>query len=147
MSPILPQLLSRQDPRYIKWKASLRKRPSPWNKGHTKQTNDSVKKISDTHKLKRTDNFGNWRKKMIELGKIQPVPPELKRDFNLAVLIGLVLGDGHIGVFPRTERLTISLNTKYPNLILYTTQLMETIFCKKPYPEKIKYVNCVRVSL
>jgi hypothetical protein len=45
--------------------------PSNWNKGQTKYNNLSVKKISDTMKLKKIDNFKFWRDKMKKEGKIK----------------------------------------------------------------------------
>ena len=45
--------------------------PSSWNKGQTKYTNISVKKISDTMKHKKIDNFKLWRDKMKIEGKIK----------------------------------------------------------------------------
>lgn len=144
---LLPQCLPKNDPRYIIWKNSLSKRPLPWNKGITKRLDSRVKKISATMKEKKINNFQRWKEKMIKDGKILVPQVILTKSYNLAVLIGLILGDGHIEVFPRTEILTISLNTKYPDLVTHTTTLVQQIFNKKPNPAKIKNVNCIRISL
>jgi hypothetical protein len=53
--------------------------PSNWNKGQTKYTNLSVKKISDTMKEKRIDNFKEWRDKMKTKGKIKSKYLPLKK--------------------------------------------------------------------
>jgi len=95
--------LPKDDPRYIKWKKSLKKRPSPWNKGFTKETHPSVAKISRTFKIKKIDNFARWRREMINRGLIKTNYPPLQRSGDLAELIGVILGDGYIGKFSRTE--------------------------------------------
>jgi len=51
--PILVQLLPKNDPRHKRWIRSLRKRPPPWDKGKSKETDSRVKKISDTFKRKK----------------------------------------------------------------------------------------------
>ena len=143
----LPQLLSKNDPRFITWKNSLRKRTPPWNKGLTTKTDIRLKKMSDTFKKKGINNFILWRNNRIKKGVISMPLKILTQNTDLAILTGLILGDGHIEVYPRTERLTISLNTKYPKLIKYATYLIERVFRKKPNPCKITGVNCVRLSL
>jgi len=90
-------------PEIYKWKKSLKKRPSPWNKGFTKETHPSVAKISRTFKIKKIDNFARWRREMINRGLIKTNYPPLQRSGDLAELIGVILGDGYIGKFSRTE--------------------------------------------
>ena len=145
--PIIPNLLPKTDPRYQKWLISLKRRPPPWNKGKTRDTDPSVLKISKTFKRLKLDNFATWRKKMIAMGKIKNSYPAFKKSEELAFLIGMILGDGHIEVFPRTERLLISLNTKYPELINYVANVMSNVFEKQAKIEKIKFENCARVGL
>ena len=82
---------------------------------------------------------------MIKLGKIRNTYPSFEKSKDLAFLIGLVLGDGHIGKFPRTECLTIALNTKYPKLINYTKYLLEKFFERKP--SQLKNGNCIKVRI
>ena len=84
--------------------------PKGWARGFTKDTHPSVRKISQTMKIKKIDNFSTWRKEMIAQGKIRSKYPSFKRNGNLAELIGVVLGDGHISRFPRSEELTIFSN-------------------------------------
>ncbi|MEK7611139.1 MAG: LAGLIDADG family homing endonuclease [Patescibacteria group bacterium] len=69
---------------------------------------------------------------MIKKGFIRNKYPSFRRSKELAFLIGLVLGDGHIQKFPRTESLTIALNVKYPKLVNYTKKLMQHFFSKTP---------------
>lgn len=54
------------------------------------------------------------------------------RDKKLFILIGMILGDGHIARFPRTERLTISLNSNNSRLVNRYASIVEKIFKKKP---------------
>jgi len=65
-----------------------------------------VRKISETMKARKLDNFRVWRiRHAVKYEDISPGP-------DLAELIGAVLGDGHIEKFPRTERLTITGDRK-----------------------------------
>ena len=79
-------VLSKNDPRYIKWKESLKKRPFPWNKGFTKETRSSVAKIFRIFKKEKIDNFARWRKKMINRGLIKTNCLSLQRSGDLAEL-------------------------------------------------------------
>ncbi|MDD5152723.1 MAG: hypothetical protein PHS95_01820, partial [Candidatus Pacebacteria bacterium] len=107
--------------------------PSSWNKGQTKSTNLSVKKISDTMRLRRIDNFKAWREEMKAEGKIKSSYPPLEKNGHLAELIGVVLGDGHICVYPRCEELRLISNSNNPDFIERYSRIMEEIFKKKPY--------------
>lgn len=144
--PVSPSLLPKDDPRFIKWKESLKKRPPPWCKGKNKYTDLSVKKISDTFKRKKIDNFSNWRINARKIGLIPSSYPSLKKDLNFAFLFGLVSGDGHIDKFPRTEKITIALGIDKPELIDFTASIVEEVFSKKPAVKKTSYSNMVRVS-
>ncbi|MEI7777747.1 MAG: hypothetical protein WCI52_04025, partial [bacterium] len=75
-----------------------------WNKGLNKENNTSVRKISDTMKSKKIDNFRLWRLKMKEAGKMGGERPLVKNG-DLAELIGMTLGDGSIHKYARTEGL------------------------------------------
>lgn len=97
-------------------------------------------------KRKKLDNFKTWRDEQFRLGNVKR-PQPLVYSYNLAVLTGLVLGDGHIEKCPRTERLMIALNTKYPALIEYVAKLCFDIFDKTPTLIKQREQNCMKVSL
>lgn len=84
---------------------------------------------------------------MIKLGKIKSVYKTLKRDGDLAELIGVVLGDGHIGIFPRTDSLLIFSNTKNKGFIRRYAGLVEKIFDKKPVIKHLTSCNCTRISI
>lgn len=144
---IPPCLFPKKSQVFINWKKSLKKRgtSTSWNKGLTKETHPGVLKISQTMRRKKINNFAGWQAKMIKLGKIRNTYPLFENSKELAFLIGLVLGDGNIGKFPRTECLTIALNTKYPKLIYHTESLLEKFFEKKPS----RYIigNCVKIKI
>lgn len=142
-----PQFLSQNDPRYIRWRESLKKRPSPWNKGQTKETHPGVAKTSKTMKEKRIDNFAEWRKEMIKRGLIKKRYPSFKKSGDLAELVGVVLGDGHIGKFPRTENLAIFSNSNNQGFVNRYRKLIENVFDKKPMFFKIKNYNCIKINI
>lgn len=143
---ISPNLLPKSDPRYKKWKESLKKRPPTWCNGYTKETHPSVLKISRTFKKKKIDNFAGWRQQMKKLRRKNY--PDLPKDGNTAELIGVILGDGHIGKFPRTESLTIYSNTNNIGFIQRYTNLLERLFKKKPYVAlSQKGTNCTRIRI
>jgi len=141
-----PNVLPKTNRKYKKWLKSLRNRPAPWNKGSTKQNNPSVAKISETLRRKKIDNFANWRKRMIATGKILIDHPPLKKSGNLAELIGVTLGDGHLGKFPRTELLAIFSNAKNKGFIKRYSLLVEKIF-KKKVSNTMHGSGCVKISI
>ncbi|MFZ4500476.1 MAG: LAGLIDADG family homing endonuclease [Minisyncoccia bacterium] len=120
--------------------------PSSWNKGKTKETNASVRKISETMKERKIDNFSAWRKNARASGTIA-TPQELVKNGNLAELIGMILGDGSIHIYDRTEGVRIVLPTKKPGMIERYTDLVETVFGKKPSVIKRKNSECVDIRL
>lgn len=143
---IAPNLLPKNDIRFKNWKESLKKRKSSWCSGHSKETHPSILKISKTFKKKKIDNFSDWRKQMKEGGKWNY--PELTKSGDLAELIGVVLGDGHICKFPRTESLAIFSNANNPGFVERYDNLLERIFKKKPYvAPSDKEGNCIRIRI
>ena len=121
--------------------------PKGWSKGYTKNTHPSVMQISSTMKARKIDNFAKWREEMKHQGKITAGYPELKKNGDLAEFIGVVLGDGHMSRFPRTDELTIFSNFNNPGFIKRYSGLMEKIFGKEPYVAKMSRVNCVRIRI
>lgn len=61
--------------------------------------------------------------------------------------IGLVLGDGHIEKFPRSERLHIVLGTDKPLLWQHVVKAVEQVFSKKAWVWRAKRGNYVEISL
>lgn len=118
-----------------------------WSKGFTKENNLSVRKISETMKRKKIDNLKKWREGMKALGKIRTSYPEFEKNGDLAELIGMILGDGHIEEFPRTERLYITNNSEDVELIKRYGKFVADFFEKEPVFMKVKTANCVVISL
>ncbi len=144
---VLSNKLDHSDPRYLRWRQSLYQRGAGWSKGQTKESNPALKQMSETFKARGIDNFKQWREKQIKVGKIIPNPPELIKSAVLAELYGLAIGDGHIQVFPRTERLSITLDAKYPYLIERTAEFLWKVFKKKVVRAKAKHTNAVQVYI
>ena len=127
-----PSLLPKLDKRYKKWLESLKKRPPVWNKGKNKENHPSVAKISETFKRKRINNFKRWRLQQIKERKFLDSPKKLRKTKDLAELIGVILGDGNIHKFPRTEGLVIVSNAKNIGFVNRYSDLIYKIFNKKP---------------
>jgi len=121
--------------------------PSNWSKGLKKETNVSVRKISETMKHRKLDNFSIWRERMKKEGKIKSVYPKLKKDGDLAELIGVVLGDGHICVYPRTEELRLTSNANNFGFINRYAVIMKKVFGKIPYIINSNQSNSTKIGL
>jgi len=121
--------------------------PKGWAKGFTKETHPSILKISKTFKQKKLDNFAAWRKRAKVAGVIKSIYPQFKQDGDLAELIGVVLGDGNIGVFSRSERLVIAGNTSNEGFIRRYSNIIEIVFKKKPVLVRSRGANCTRISI
>jgi len=140
--------LPKDDIRYIKWRKSLIGRKNlGWSRGQTKYTNSSVAKIAETFKRRKIDNFAVWRLNARKLGIIPQGYPSLKRDGDLAFLIGLVLGDGNIHKFERTEGLRIALGSDKPDLWKYAAKVVTKVFDKRPSVRKVRNSNCMTITL
>jgi hypothetical protein len=84
-------------------------------------------------KTKGTSNFHAWMEEMKKQGKIKSEYPEFQKDGDLAELIGVVLGDGHIQKFPRTERLMIFSNSDNHGFVQRYEKSVRKIFQQQPY--------------
>jgi len=113
----------------------------PWNKGFTKDTHLSVAKISATMRVRNIDNFKQWR------DQHAVAYASLPRNGDLAEYIGVVLGDGNIERFPRTERIVIVGDAKKMGFVYHYAELTEKLFQKTPTIKKAKSSNAVRISL
>jgi len=96
---------------------------------------------------KKIDNFRRWREEMKKIGIIPNGYPPLKKSRKLAEYLGVVLGDGNISKFPRTERIIISCNSKNIGFIKRYSLFTEELFNKKPTVSKVWNANNVRISL
>jgi hypothetical protein len=118
-----------------------------WNKGQTKYTHPSVKKISVTMRAGGIDNFARWREQARSTGIIPKTYPSFVRNGDLAELMGVVLGDGNIQQFPRTEALRIVGNARHTGFITRYTKIIERVFGKKPHVAKRKDADAVNITL
>jgi len=118
-----------------------------WSKGFTKENHPSIRKISETMKRRKVDNFSNWRQEAVRTGRIRTHFPALPQNGDLAEVIGVILGDGHIEKFPRTERLLIFSNSNNRGFVKRYSDLVEKLFRKRPYVYKQSGQNCVRISI
>lgn len=143
---ISPNLLPKNSRRYKKWILSLKKR-KPWIAGKNKENDPRVRKISETFKNKKIDNFAKWRDMARKNGMIPDSNRELIKNDDLAFLIGLILGDGNINKMARTECLRITLGTDKPKLWKYVVQIVDNVFDKKPSACKRSSSNCMNITL
>ncbi len=118
-----------------------------WNKGLTKDTHPAVKRTSDTMRRKRVDNFKVWRDDMKRQGFIKSSYPPLKRNGDLAELIGIILGDGHIHEHDRCDSLRIVADCGKMGFVNRAALLVSLIFKKQPRIAKRKASNGVNVTL
>ncbi len=121
--------------------------PKNWKKGLTKFSHPSIFKTSQTMKERGIDNFKEWRDKMKAEGKIKSKYLSLKKDGDLAELIGVILGDGHIRAYPRTEELSIFSNSNNPNFVVRYSRLVKKIFSKEPASTNHSKQNCIRIRI
>ncbi|HRH32784.1 MAG TPA: LAGLIDADG family homing endonuclease [bacterium] len=121
--------------------------PHNWNKGFTKENHPSVRKISDTMKQKHQDNFALWRVSMKKKGFIKSHYQVLIKNGDLAELIGVTLGDGHICIYPRTEELRIISNSNNPGFISRYALLIDKVFSKKAYIIKNSKSNSTKIGI
>jgi DNA-binding transcriptional regulator WhiA len=80
-------------------------------------------------------------------GKIKTEYKELEKNGDLAELIGVILGDGHIGIFPRTEALLIFSNSNNQGFVNRYSAIVEKLFDKKPAVRKMSKKNCTRICI
>lgn len=118
-----------------------------WNKGLTKESDSSVRKIATTMKHKKIDNFRTWRKRMQAKGSIKSKYNNFKKDGDLAELTGVILGDGSITKFPRTESLRIVSNASNAGFVHRYTLLVEKVFGKTPHVAKRTTSNAINITI
>lgn len=119
----------------------------PWNYGLTKDTHPSLRKTSHTMRMKRIDNFAQWRTARRNEGLLVSRDNALEMNGDLAELLGLILGDGNITKFPRTECLRIVINSKHNDLVKRCVSLVKAVFQKTPHVAQKKTSNAINVTL
>lgn len=117
-----------------------------WNKGFTKDTHPALRKTSETMRRKRIDNFKKWRDGMKSRGLIKSSYPALARTGDLAELIGIVLGDGHIHKHARCDSLRIVGDAKKMGFVSRSEQLIYLVFKKHPKVLKRNGSNGVNIT-
>lgn len=121
--------------------------PATWNKGFTKATHPSVLKISRTMKRKKLDNLYAWREQMKQRGKIKARYPALRRNGDLAELMGVVLGDGHVGKHSRCEVLRILSHSDNHGFVRRYARLVESVFGKQPTVARRAGSRCTMITI
>ena len=144
---VLSNLLAPSDPKYIKWRESLKKRPAPWSARNTKKNFLRAKRISETFKKNKIDNFSEWRTRAKKLGLIISQYPPYSKNTEFAYLTGIILGDGNIYQFPRTQKLEITLGTDKPDLITFVARITSKVIRKEAKIRGVKDSNCVKVYI
>ncbi len=118
-----------------------------WNKGMNKYTHPSIMKTSLTMRSKGIDNFKKWRDDMKRAGSIRSKYPALKKNGDLAELIGVILGDGHISRFPRVDELSLFSNAANTGFVERYRKIIENIFEQKPSIAKHGSKNCTMLRI
>lgn len=96
---------------------------------------------------KKLDNFKVWRDEQKRQGLIKKDYQPLERDGDLAELIGVILGDGHIGKHPRCESLRITGTFTNLGFTERYARLVENVFGKKPAVAKVKATNATIITI
>ncbi|MDQ1299519.1 MAG: hypothetical protein QG636_187 [Patescibacteria group bacterium] len=106
-----------------------------------------AKKISETMRAKKLDNFKAWRDEQKRLGYIKSEYKSIEKNGDFAELIGVILGDGHIGKHPRCESLRITGNFSSVGFTERYTAMVERVFSKEPFVTKVKATNAVTITI
>jgi len=93
------------------------------------------------------DNFKHWRNDQRQRGIIKSNYPSLKKDGNLAELIGVVLGDGHICSHARCESLRITGTATNIGFTKRYAYLIGDVFGKNPTVAKMKTANAMTITI
>ncbi|MBM3249972.1 MAG: hypothetical protein FJZ09_03905 [Candidatus Omnitrophica bacterium] len=73
--------------------------------------------------------------------------PSLKKDGNLAELIGIILGDGNLYEHLRTENLRITCDSNDVGYIQHIARRIKKAFYKQPSIRKRKNINAASIDL
>lgn len=117
-----------------------------WNKGFTKDTHPALRKTSETMRRKHIDNFKKWRDRMKQRGFIKSSYPALTKNGDLAELIGIILGDGHIHKHDRCDSLRIVGDARKMGFVTRAARLVFLTFKKKPEIAERKTSNGVNIT-
>ena len=98
-------------------------------------------------KKMKVSNFSKWLDEAKRKGTVRSQYPAFDKNANFAELMGVVLGDGHIYKFPRTEELSIFSNSKNKGFVKRYSDLVEKIFDQEPAITKHGRTNCTRIRI
>lgn len=84
---------------------------------------------------------------MKDEGKLKTTYPPLLKNGDLAELIGVTLGDGHIARFPRCDCLRITANGTNVGFVARYAQLVRFVFDKEPSVAKVKGSKAVTITI
>jgi hypothetical protein len=102
-----------------------------WNKNFTKKTHPGLKKMSETLRKKNSWNFSKWQKQQrAEWDRRRN--KKFTRNSELAELIGIILGDGNITKYERTEAIRIVCHSGKNSYIKHIVELVYKVFDKMP---------------
>lgn len=104
-------------------------------------------KISETMRARKLDNFKRWRDEMKRIGKIKSSYPALKKNGDLAELIGVTLGDGHVYKHDRCDSLRIVGDAAKMQFVNRSSDLIEAVFSKKPTIRQVTGSNAMTVTV
>ena len=104
-------------------------------------------RISRTMKKRKLDNFSSWRDRARKSGIIPAEYLPFKKDGDLAELIGVILGDGHIRKYARTEELSIFSNANNVGFVERYSNLVLKVVGKRPVITKHGKSDCTRIRI
>lgn len=84
---------------------------------------------------------------MKRIGKIKSSYSALKRNGDLAELIGIVLGDGHLYKHDRCDSLRIVGDSKKMGFVIHSAKLIKEVFGKDATIVKVKSSNAVTITI
>lgn len=93
------------------------------------------------------NNAAHWRAAQRQKGKFVSKTDALEQTGDLAELIGLILGDGNISRFPRTECLRIVINSRDTALVARTAALVEKVLKKSPHVAKRRHYHAMNITV
>ncbi|MEA3492823.1 MAG: LAGLIDADG family homing endonuclease [Candidatus Margulisiibacteriota bacterium] len=110
-----------------------------WNKGFNKETHPGVAKISVTMSAKEKTNFYEWQQKN------KPKYVNLQISPLLAEFYGIMLGDGCIEMFVRTEKIVVTCFSEQVDYIKYIRRMIKRLFGKTPTVRKKKDARAIDI--
>lgn len=106
-----------------------------------------AQKISATMRARHLDNFKSWRDEQKRQGAIKSDYPAFAKNGDLAELLGIVLGDGHIHKHDRCESLRIVGDANKMGFVERSAHLVHAVFQKQPAIQKREGSNGVNITL